>query len=78
MPCKDCVQILIVDDVPFNHMALKAVLEKLDLACDSAYEGFQAIELVKKFANNHCKSYRLILMDIEMPNMSGFETSSRV
>lgn len=36
--------------------------------CDSAASGFETLEVVKK------KKYDLILMDIQMPGMSGEET----
>ena len=36
--------------------------------CDSAASGFETLEVVKK------KTYDLILMDIQMPGMSGEET----
>lgn len=45
--CNHCKNILIVDDIPFNHIALKAMLKVLKLDCDSAYDGNHAVELVK-------------------------------
>jgi CheY-like chemotaxis protein len=38
--------ILIVDDVSFNHIALKGLLNILNLKCDSAYNGIEGINKV--------------------------------
>jgi len=46
--CKECIPILIVDDVPFNHTALKGLLNILNIKCDNAFNGFEGIDLVKK------------------------------
>lgn len=39
----ECPQILIVDDIPFNHIALSALLSSYSKKVDSAYDGEQAI-----------------------------------
>ncbi|CAD8120086.1 unnamed protein product [Paramecium sonneborni] len=73
----ECNQILIVDDVPFNHITLMALLQTYNYKTDSAYDGDQAIKKVKqRLQNVCCKSYKLIFMDIEMPGKNGFITSS--
>ena len=40
--CK-CSEILLVDDVPFNLMALVAILERYKLKIDTAYSGMEAL-----------------------------------
>ena len=45
--CKDCIPILVVDDVPFNHTALKSLLNILNFKCDNAFNGFEGIDKVK-------------------------------
>ncbi|CAK80497.1 unnamed protein product, partial (macronuclear) [Paramecium tetraurelia] len=76
--CK-CPQILIVDDVPFNHIALFALLQAFGWKADSAYDGDSAIRKVKqKLHNTCCKIFRLIFMDIEMPGKNGFLVSSEI
>jgi CheY-like chemotaxis protein len=45
--CKECIPILIVDDVPFNHTALKGLLNILNIKCDNVFNGFEGIDLVK-------------------------------
>ncbi|CAD8189936.1 unnamed protein product [Paramecium octaurelia] len=76
--CK-CPQILIVDDVPFNHIALLALLQVYEWKAESAYDGDSAIRKVKqKLQNTCCRVYRLIFMDIEMPGKNGFVVSSEI
>lgn len=38
--------VLIVDDVPFNHIALKSIFKGLNIKIDSAYDGRQALNKV--------------------------------
>jgi len=47
---------------------------------ESAYNGQQAIDLIegKKRCSDNCRIYRLILMDCNMPRMSGKECSERI
>ncbi|CAK60735.1 unnamed protein product (macronuclear) [Paramecium tetraurelia] len=75
-----CPQILIVDDIPFNHIALIAILNSFNVTSESAYDGDQAIEKVSERIRNSqcCKSYRIIFMDLEMPGKNGFQTSSEI
>lgn len=60
-------QILVVDDTPDNLRLLSAILTKQDYEVRKALNGFQAISSIKADAPN------LILLDIKMPDMNGFE-----
>lgn len=64
-------KILIVDDEPINIMLLERVLGKEYLVC-TAKSGFEAIEIARQ------ENPDLILLDVMMPNMDGFETCSRL
>jgi len=64
--------ILIVEDEIFNFQYLKALLEKSVKDIDHAFEGLEAIEMVKK------KKYNLILMDLKMPVMDGHEATREI
>lgn len=64
-------KILIVDDEPINIMLLERVLEKEYLVC-TAKSGLEAIEIARQ------ENPDLILLDVMMPNMDGFETCSRL
>lgn len=60
-------KVLIVDDNPMNTELLKETLEQIGQSSVVAYSGKKALELVKK------EKFDLILLDIMMPEMSGFE-----
>jgi CheY-like chemotaxis protein len=64
--------ILVVDDNRGNLELLEAYLEDLDCRTVPAYDGPEALEIVKKDKPD------LILLDIMMPKMSGFEVCRRV
>jgi len=64
--------ILVVDDNQQNLELLQAYLEDIDCQTISAYDGLEALELVASASPD------LILLDIMMPKMSGFEVCKRV
>ncbi len=61
--------ILIVDDSPENIFTLKTLLELHSFPTDSASSGEEAL---KKTLKN---SYALIILDVQMPGMDGFEVA---
>ncbi|MTI10622.1 EAL domain-containing protein [Curvivirga aplysinae] len=65
-------KILIVDDVPANLVALKALLRGLDKEVEviSANSGSEALEKVLEH------EFALILTDVQMPEMDGFEMAA--
>lgn len=62
-------EVLMVEDNKTNQMLLKLLLEELELEADIANDGLEAVEAVKE------KKYDVILMDENMPNMSGLEAT---
>lgn len=64
--------ILIVDDTPENLISLKKVLEKHDFEVDTAASGEEALKKVLK------NSYVLIILDVQMPGMDGFEVAEAI
>ena len=64
--------ILIVDDTPENLISLKKVLEKHDFEVDTAASGEEALKKILK------KSYVLIILDVQMPGMDGFEVAEAI
>ncbi len=65
-------KILIVDDNPHNLFTLRALLEaQMDIAILESSSGQQAIDLTL----NH-PDIDLIILDVQMPDMDGFQTAS--
>ena len=66
--------ILLAEDVEINREIVLALLEPMQLMVDCAETG---IEVVKKFSYNPDR-YDMILMDVQMPSMDGYEATSRI
>src|SRR5512141_3364555 len=66
------VKLLLVDDRPENLLALEAILEPLGQTLIRAHSGDEALRklLLHDFA--------MILLDVQMPGINGFETARRV
>jgi PAS domain S-box-containing protein len=68
----DKVSILLVDDHIENLVALEAVLSNLDQNLVRAESGLDALRLLL----NH--EFALIILDVDMPIMNGFETAAMI
>lgn len=66
------LSVLVAEDNKINVLLIKKFLKKWDVDFEIAYDG---IEAVKKFKS---KSFDLVLMDIMMPNMNGFEATKAI
>ncbi|HEV8214861.1 MAG TPA: ATP-binding protein [Gemmatimonadaceae bacterium] len=63
------VDILIVDDRPENLLAIEAILEPLGQHIVRASSGEDALRCLLE------REFAVILLDVQMPNMNGFETA---
>ena len=64
------LNILLVEDIELNVMVAKALLEKLGQKVDVAMTGQEAIDKARE------TQYDLILLDIQLPDMTGFDVAS--
>ncbi|MES2151516.1 MAG: response regulator [Pseudomonadota bacterium] len=67
------LQLLLVDDRPQNLLALEALLDQLaEVQCVKASSGPEALRAVLN------TDFAAILLDVQMPGMSGFETAELI
>ena len=69
-------RVLLVEDNPINQEVAAGLLEMLGLPCDVANNGIEA--LAKLASTQGLERYCLILMDCQMPEMDGYETTKRI
>jgi len=66
--------ILLVEDIEINREILSAMLENTEVCIDSAENGRMALEMF----TTDPEKYDLILMDIHMPEMDGYEATRQI
>ncbi|WP_281646526.1 response regulator [Parendozoicomonas sp. Alg238-R29] len=70
---EDKYSLLLVEDNPVNQKVAKAMLKKLGITnIDLAVNGREGLEMTGK------KKYDLVLMDCQMPEMSGYESTEAI
>src|SRR5688500_2803941 len=65
-------KILLVDDNPANLLVLRAILEAHEEDLVEARSGEEALERLEQ------EDFAVVLLDVQMPGMDGFETAQRV
>ena len=66
------ISILVVEDNPFNIMVAQSLLERGGATVDVATNGEEALEKIQP------EKYHVVLMDLNMPVMDGFEATRRL
>jgi CheY-like chemotaxis protein/HPt (histidine-containing phosphotransfer) domain-containing protein len=63
------LRVLVVDDNPTNRLVATKMLKDFEIQTDTACDGAEAVTAANRF------SYDLILMDVRMPEMDGFQAT---
>ncbi|MDR2191761.1 MAG: response regulator [Endomicrobium sp.] len=66
---------LIVDDIAINRMIVVSLLQNTGISTQEAQDGLDAVNKFKESPENF---YDIIFMDIQMPNMNGYEAASAI
>ncbi|CEK12590.1 PAS domain S-box [Chthonomonas calidirosea] len=66
------LQVLLAEDNPVNQKLAMRLLERWQCRFDLAHNGREAVELAKQ------RRYDVILMDVQMPEMDGFEATASI
>ncbi len=66
------IKVLVVEDIALNQLLMKTLLDDFGFESDITGNGRLAIEKLKD------KSYDIILMDLQMPEMNGFEATEYI
>jgi CheY-like chemotaxis protein len=62
----------VAEDIPLNQLLMRTLLDDFGFECDIAANGKIAIEKLQN------KTYDIILMDLQMPEMNGFEATDYI
>ena len=73
------IKVLVVEDMPLNQLLMKTILDDFGFERDIVENGKIAIErLSQKNLYGVTKAYDVILMDLQMPEMNGFEATEYI
>jgi CheY-like chemotaxis protein len=72
MPTGYELPVLVVEDNASNRLALRALLDRFNVPADFVASADQAVALARS------KRYGLILMDLMLPGMDGYEASRQI
>ncbi len=68
-------RVMLAEDNEMNQMIAEAILTNVGLTVEIACDGTEAVEKMKSFPAGY---YDMILMDIQMPKMDGYEAARQI
>jgi signal transduction histidine kinase/ActR/RegA family two-component response regulator len=68
-------RIIVAEDIEINRIIIRELLEDTHITIDEASDGLAAVALFERAQPGH---YDLILMDVQMPNMNGYEATRAI
>ncbi|MEO8087586.1 MAG: ATP-binding protein [Bacteroidota bacterium] len=66
------IRVLVAEDIALNQLLMRTLLDDFGFECDIAANGKIAIEKLRH------KLYDIVLMDLQMPEMNGFEATEHI
>ncbi|MFC2111241.1 PAS domain S-box protein, partial [Bacteroidota bacterium] len=66
------IKVLVVEDIALNQLLMKTLLDEFGFECDIVENGLLAVEKLQ------LNPYDIILMDLQMPVMNGFEATDYI
>ncbi len=66
------LKVLVVEDNKINQIVTQKIMEKNSIKCEMVSDGFAALHLLET------EKFDVILMDINMPIINGFDTTKRI
>ena len=66
------IKVLVVEDMPLNQLLIKTLLDDFGFNCEITSNGKLAVDILKT------KTFDIILMDLQMPVMNGFEATDYI
>lgn len=74
-PALENMRVLVVEDHPINQQLVMELLRSMGVQADLAQHGQEALDKLAARAPDH---YALVLMDLQMPVLDGYETTKRL
>lgn len=68
-------RVLVVEDIELNREIAEFILEEAGFVVESAPDGTDAVSMVEKSEENY---YDVVLMDVQMPIMNGYEATRTI